>query len=282
MTLIASLAGALLVAGILALIYALIPQPVAPPRPKTKRPTLRSTDKTLALAGVAVGGLLALLTGWLVAIILVPAITVMGYRAWSGRRHNRVQRLSALSDFSRGLAGVLTAGRGLEQAIVHAARSAPTALAPEIGRLAARVRANWPTGKALRRFADELDDATGDLFVATLILAAQRRGPGVASAMQALAESIDADVRARRQVETEQQKAKTAARIITIISVVLLIALFTAGSYVDPYRTPLGQLLLTGFMALFLLALAWMGRIARPQPLPRFMGHNVASKAVTR
>lgn len=243
---------------------------------------MRSTDKTLALAGVAVGGLLALLTGWLVAIILVPAITVMGYRVWSGRRHNRVQRLSALSDFSRGLAGVLTAGRGLEQAIVHAARSAPTALAPEIGRLAARVRANWPTGKALRRFADELDDATGDLFVATLILAAQRRGPGVASAMQALAESIDADVRARRQVETEQQKAKTAARIITIISVVLLIALFTAGSYVDPYRTPLGQLLLTGFMALFLLVLAWMGRIARPQPLPRFMGHDLASKAVTR
>ena len=282
MTLIASLAGALLVAGILGLIYALVPQPVAPPRPKTKRPALRSTDKTLALAGVAVGGLLALLTGWLVAIILVPAITVMGYRAWSGRRHNRVQRLSALSDFSRGLAGVLTAGRGLEQAIVHAARSAPTALAPEIGRLAARVRANWRTGKALRRFADEVDDATGDLFVATLILAAQRRGPGVASAMQALAESIDADVRARRQVEAEQQKAKTAARIITIISVVLLIGLFTAGSYVDPYRTPLGQFLLTGFMALFLLVLAWMGRIARPQPLPRFMGHDLSSKAVTR
>lgn len=282
MMLIASLSGALLVAGILALIYALIPQPVRPARPKSRKPKLRTTEKTLALAGVAGGAVLTLVTGWLVALILVPAVTVMGYRSWSGRRENRVKRLGALADFARGLSGVLTAGRGLEQAILHAARSVPAALAPEVGRLAARVRANWPTGKALRRFADELDDATGDLFVATLILAAERRGPGVASAMQGLAESIDADVRARRQVETEQQKAKTAARIITIISALLLLGLFTAGSYVDPYRTPIGQLLLLGFMSMFLLVLAWMGRIARAQPLPRFMGHDLPSKAVTR
>jgi Flp pilus assembly protein TadB len=273
MMLLAALSGALIVAGVLGLIYGLTPRPVAPARPaRTRGAQPWSKVRTVALAGLAAGAVVALVTGWLVAIILVPAVSVMVFRVVKGRAKNRIERLNALADFARGLGGVLTAGRGLEQAILHAARSAPTALAPEIGRLAARVRANVATGTALRLFADELDDATGDLFVATLLLAAERRGPGVASAMSGLAESIDADVRARRQVETEQQKARTAARMITVISGLLLGGLFLAGSYVEPYRTPLGQVLLIVLMGMYLVALVWMGRISAAKPLPRFIG----------
>lgn len=270
MTLAAALSGAAIVAGILTILYSFTPRPPRPGAPRRRGVGLRV--RTVALAGVAVGAVAAAVTGWVVAVVIVPALAIMGYRLVHGRAKNRIERLNALSDFSRALAGVLTAGRGLEQAILHAARSAPTALAPEIGRLAARIRANVATGTALRQFADELDDATGDLFVATLILAAERRGPGVASAMQGLADSIDADVRARRQVATEQQKARTAARMITLISAALLTGLFLTGSYVEPYRSPLGQLLLTVLMALYLLALAWMRRISTATPLPRFIG----------
>ncbi len=273
MTLAAALSGAAIVAGILTIFYSLTPRPPRPATPRRPRTGLRV--RTVALAGVAAGAVAAAVTGWVVAVVIMPALAVIGYRLVHGRAKNRIERLNALSDFSRALAGVLTAGRGLEQAILHAARSAPTALAPEIGRLAARVRANVATGTALRQFADELDDATGDLFVATLILAAERRGPGVASAMQGLADSIDADVRARRQVATEQQKARTAARMITLISAALLTSLFLAGSYVEPYQTPLGQLLLTVLMALYLLALAWMRRISTAPPLPRFIGGSI-------
>ncbi len=273
MMLIASLSGALIVAGILVLIYALTPHPVPPARPRsTRSPRRFSGALSITLIGVAAGAVVAAVSGWLVALVVVPAGTVAGWRVLKGRARSRIERLGALADFARGLAGVLTVGRGLEQAILHTARSAPTALGPEIGRLAARIRANWSTSKALRAFADDLDDATGDLFVATLILAAERRGPGVASAIQGLADSIDADVRARRQVETEQQKARTAARMITIISILLVAGLFVAGSYIEPYRTPLGQLVLTGFMALFFLALGWMARISVARPLPRFIG----------
>ena len=284
MILISALSGALIVAGILTLIYALTPRPVAPARPTRRRRSSSSSSKvrTVALAGLAAGALLAVVSGWVVAIVLAPAVAVMVYRVITGRAKNRIERLGALADFARGLGGVLTVGRGLEQAILHAARSAPAPLAGEIGRLAARIRANWSTTKALRLFADEVDDATGDLFVATLILAAGRRGPGVASAMTGLAESIDADVRARRQVETEQQKARTAARMITAISALLLTGLFLAGSYVEPYRTPLGQLLLTVLMGVYLLALLWMGRISAATPLPRFMGTTVTRDGAPR
>lgn len=283
MMLIAALSGGLVVAGILGLVYALTPRPVTPARPARTRPRPRlSRVRMVTLAGVAVGAVAAAVTGWVVAVVLVPAVTVMVYRVISGRGKNRIERLGALADFARGLGGVLTAGRGLEQAILHAARSAPAPLAAEIGRLAARVRANWSTTKALRFFADEVDDATGDLFVATLILAAGRRGPGVAPAMAGLAESIDADVRARRQVETEQQKARTAARMITAISALLLGGLFLAGSYVEPYRTPFGQVLLTVLLSLYLMALLWMRRISAATPLPRFMGTTLPTQATLR
>ena len=54
----------------------------------------------------------------------------------------------------------------------------PRRSAPEVTRLVARLRARWDTEDALRAFADELDDATGDLIAANLILGARRRGAG--------------------------------------------------------------------------------------------------------
>lgn len=143
MTVLAALSGALIVAGILGLIYGLTPHPVTPA--KAPRPGLRrrlSKVRVVALAGLAAGAVIAVVTGWLVALVIAPAASVMIYKMVTGRATNRIERLNALADFARALGGVLTVGRGLEQAILHAARSAPAALAPEIGRLAARVRAN--------------------------------------------------------------------------------------------------------------------------------------------
>lgn len=278
MILIAALSGALLVGGVLGIVYGLQRRPVRPARPRrVRRPATK--DRLIVLAAAAVGTAATVVTGWLALLLVVPAAVWMGLRAWRARSHRRTQRLNALAEFARGVGGVLGAGRGLEQAILHAARSAPQPLTAEVGRLSARLRANWSTTKALWSFADDVDDATGDLFVATLTLAAQRRGPGVASAITGLAESIDAEVRARRAVEAEQQKARTASRIITVISAVMLIGLFVAGSYVAPYASPLGQLLLLIYMALYLLVLVWMGRISKPTPLPRFIGAGAARTA---
>ena len=78
-----------------------------------------------------------------------------------------------------------------------------------------------------------------------------------------------------------EQEARTAARMITIISALLLGGLFLAGSYVEPYRTPLGQVLLTVFMSLYLAALVWMGRISATKPLPRFIGTAITAQPAT-
>ena len=85
-----------------------------------------------------------------------------------------------------------------EQALVSTLRSTPEPIRPEVARLVSRLRARWSTEDALRAFADDLDDATGDLIAANLILGARRRGAGLASVLEGLAESVAADVRARR------------------------------------------------------------------------------------
>jgi Flp pilus assembly protein TadB len=135
----------------------------------------------------------------------------------------------------------------------------------------ARLRARWDTEDALRAFADDLDDSTGDLIAANLILGARRRGAGLASVLEGLAESVAADVRARRQVEADRAKPRATARWVTIISVTVLVILALSGTYVAPYRSAFGQVLLAGLLAAYVATLIWMKQMATGRPLPRFL-----------
>lgn len=281
MIVIAALSGGLVAAGVVAAIWAHQPAADKPPVAR-RRLRLPSGAKPVLVAAVAAGGLVAVSTGWLVALVLVPAAAVWGRRVIGARVRPRIARLDALAEFARGIAGVLAVGRGIEQAILQASRSVPDVIGDEVGRLAARLRANWDLERALRRFADDFDDATADLFVATLLIAAKRRGPGLASVMQEIASSLDAEVRARREVETEQQKPRTAARMITGIATVLLAGLLLTGDYIAPYATPLGQLLLTGYLTCYMALLWWMGRMTRQAPIPRFIHPRIHASGVTR
>ena len=147
--------------------------------------------------------------------------------------------------------GVLTVGIGLEQALVATLRSTPAPISRRGQRLVARLRARWDTETALRAFADELDDATGDLIAANLILGARRRGAGLASVLEGLAESVAADVRARRQVEADRAKPRSTARWVTLISASVLVVLALSGTYVEPYRSPIGQVILVVLLSAY-------------------------------
>ena len=127
----------------------------------------------------------------------------------------------------------------------------------------------WATEDALRAFADDLDDATGDLVAANLILGARRRGAGLASVLEGLAESVAADVRARREIEADRAKPRATARWVTIITIGVLAVLALTGDYVAPYGTPFGQVILVVLLSLYVATLVWMRRMAiGPSPPP--------------
>lgn len=271
--LVPALAGALVVGGLIALAVGLRPSPVVerPSRPRKVR-TLTKQTRSLLLGGVAAGVVAFLVTGWVLALVVVPAAFVgLPVLLSSSSAAQRIARLEAREEWTRSLSGVLTVGVGLEQALVATLRSTPAAIAPEVTRLVARLRARWPTEDALRTFADELDDATGDLVAANLILGARRRGAGLASVLEGLAESVAADVRARRQVEADRAKPRATARWVTLISVGVLVVLAVSGTYVRPYQSPLGQVVLVVLLSLYIATLVWMKRMAIGRAMPRFL-----------
>lgn len=278
--LIPGLAGALIIAGTLGAITGLRPAPTKPPAPARMRTPLgarlgRISPRTraLLLVGAGAGLVVAMLTGWFVAIAAVPALVVgLPLLLMAPRAASEIGRLEALEEWTRSLSGVLTVGVGLEQALMATLRSTPEAIRPEVARLVARLGARWTTEDALRAFATDLDDTTGDLVAANLILGARRRGRGLANVLEALAESVAADVRARRQIEADRAKPRATARWVTLITVGVLVFLALTGRYVAPYGSPVGQVILTLLLSAYVATLIWMRTMTRGRPLPRFIG----------
>lgn len=291
MALVAALAGALLVAGVLGVVAGLRLAPVRPPAPRRGgergRPwfqrlaALPAGRRQLLIVGGVAGVVLALATGWVIAVVLVPAAVVGVPMLLSAPEEaQRTTRLEALEEWTRSLSGVLSVSVGLEQALIATVRSAPEPIRAEVTALAARLRARWSTEDAIRAFADDIDDTTGDLVAGYLILGARRRGTGLAAVLESLAESVAADVRIRREIQNDRDKPRGTARLVTLITVGVLAFLAMTGDYVRPYASPFGQLLLTALLGLYVATLVWMRKMAMGKPLPRFIG--AAAKAAAR
>jgi TRAP-type uncharacterized transport system fused permease subunit len=85
---------------------------------------------------------------------------------------------------------------------------------------------------------------------------------------------VAADVRARRQVEADRAKPRSTARWVTIISVGVLVILAVSETYVEPYRSPFGQVILAALLSAYVATLVWMRQMAVGRPLPRFLDHQ--------
>lgn len=288
--LLAGLAGAMIVGGTLLGIYGLIPRPVPPPRPKHPARSgrlvrwwhaLPGWQRWSTIAALLVGIVVMVATGWVVAVPVLPA-AVLGLPAllMVTSADRQIARMDAIAEWTRNLAGVLTAGQGIEAAIQASLRSAPDAIRPEVGRLVGRMRSRWSTEQALRAFAEDLDDATGDLVCAALILGAAKRGDGLARVLHDLAESVSADVRGRRLIEADRAKPRASARMVTLLSIGALVFFGLGGRFFAPYSTPFGQLILLVLLTCYGLLLWWLRRMAETQPAARFLGK--VNREVTR
>jgi Flp pilus assembly protein TadB len=281
----AGLAGALIVGGVLLAAVGARRRPVPPARsskPPLRRRSRRISARTGLLTGLGVllGTAIALATGWVIAIVAVP-VAMAGLPALlAPPATTHIARLEAMEEWTRSLSGVLDVGVGLEQALIVTLRSAPRPIQREVSTMVGRLNARWPTDEALRAFADDLDDATGDLIAAKLVLASHRRGPGLAGVLESLAESVAADVRARRQVEADRDKPRATVRWITVITVLALVVLGLNTTYIEPYSSALGQVLLALLLGVDVACLVWMRLMTRSERPPRFIGRSLARPTV--
>ncbi len=183
----------------------------------------------------------------------------------------RIGTLEALGDWTQRLANVLRLGRGLDEALLLSRKGCPEAIAEEVGDLVDRLQVGWRPADALRLFGDRLGDVTADKVVAALVLSASDRGPGLAQALEDLAESVHEEVARRRAIEADRAKPRTTMRWMTVITLGVVAAGFLVPSYTAPYGTLLGQLVLAFLAAAFVGVLVMMRQIADHKPVPRFL-----------
>jgi Flp pilus assembly protein TadB len=282
MTALAGLAGGIIVAGLILLTRELAGRPPSVAGQRRLR-KLSGNDRKRALYAVVTGGLVQAVTGWPVAMIAAAGAvfflpTVISAKA---ARH-RVAMLEGLEQWTRRLSDMLTASRGLEDALQASARSAPRAIESAVTNLGRRMAARSGTEAALRAFAAEIGDPAGDRIAAALIIATGRRGGAVRDVLNALAMMLARDVAARREIEAERAQHRTTVKWLTVF-----VAGFTAfavvnRSYSAPYGTVTGQLVLAFVAALYAGGLCWLHRLGSLSGPGRFLADPGAGAVAPR
>jgi tight adherence protein B len=269
-TLIAVLCGALVGFGLLLLRSAFTEAPVA----KNAGVDAYSRRFVRLAAGVASGALVGLATGWPVAGLAgVVAGYVVGGMTRNGRRQAQIEieRTEALATWAEMLRDTLVAGQGITETIRSTAEVAPLAIRPEVQKLARRVQHQRLTA-ALHDWADEMNDATADLIASVLMLAATRSGRDVGSLLSAMAKLARERVAMRLRIDARRASTRSEARSLVAFSGLFFAALaLFSGSFVAPYKTAAGQFVLAVVLGMAGLAISWLSKLGRFEPVPRVL-----------
>ena len=150
--------------------------------------------------------------------------------------------------------------------------NAAPAIKPGLNLLVDRLRIREPLPSALMRFADDLDDPSADLIVAALVLNARLRGPGLREVLSALADSAREELDVRRKVAAERRSTRRSVQVVVAITLIMAAGLVLFNpTYMQPYTSFIGQVVLAVVIRLYALGLLWLRRLAKIEVPERFL-----------
>jgi tight adherence protein B len=245
--------------------------------PRTKRTTSIGRERVLVDGGAAmVGGLiLFVVTGWLVALIVGGVIGWKAAAVWRARRVGRKsdqERIEALATWCEQLRDLLSAEHGILGTVVATVATCPIAIRPEVSRLATRIERQSPPA-AIRQFAVEVDDPSGDLIASVLVLAMSHSGR-TSELLGELASTIRERAAMRLRVEAERSGQRAESRFVIGFSLGVMVAIVVFGRrsrFLDAYDSVLGQLVLLLIAASFGAGMFWLSRLTRFERPARFL-----------
>ena len=233
-----------------------------------------------AIAVVA-GILVLAATRWVVAGVGV-ALLAYSWRSLSGAGSERaaIARLEGLATWTESLRDTIAGAVGLEQAIPSSTRIAAPAIREPLLKLVDRLHTRMPMPDALRLFAGDLDDPSADLIIAALIINSRLRGPGLRDLLGALSRSVREELDMRRKVSAERRSTRRSVQIVILVSVGMAIGLaFIDRSFLAPYSTAFGQLVLALIAVLYGLGIGWLRKLARFESPQRMLGASAEAAA---
>jgi Flp pilus assembly protein TadB len=242
--------------------------------PEVKPVGMSEADRRRLLIGIPIVALIAVLTRWPVAVVAATAILLLWPRIAGAKGVGKaaLEQLEALAIWTESMRDITRASTGLEEAIPITAESAPDALRPSLRRLSDRLAARIPLDAALRDFAADADDAGVDYVVAALILNVRTRGPELAAVLGRLAESTRAELAMRQEVEAERRRLRRHTGIMfAIIAGWICLQLLVAREHLEPFSTPIGQVVLAGTVGIWVFAAMRSRSLSEPSRPPRFL-----------
>ena len=259
-------------AGIVLLARELTRRGAAPGKPPRRRLRAGRATRRRVLLALAAGVVVLAVTRWPVATIAAVLAVLFVPSVISTRAAmQRAAVLEGLEQWTRRLSDMLTASRGLEDALEASARQAPAAIAPAVQALSRRLAAREPAETALRAFAADICDPAGDRIAAALIIATGRRGGSVRDVLNALARILARDVAARREIEADRAQHRTTVKWLTLFVLGFTVFAILNRSYSAPYGTVAGQVVMALVMALYGAGLAWLSHLGSVPAPGRFL-----------
>jgi Flp pilus assembly protein TadB len=236
---------------------------------RLRRDRLALRIGTAAIAALLVGAV----TGWPIGALLaaVAAFALPTMLGGAKDRARQVARTEAIAGWAEMLRDTLSAAAGLEQAIVATAPVSPVPIRAEVASLAQSLQRDRLV-PALRHFAAELADPTGDLVVAALVLAAGHEAKRLSELLGSLAGAARDQAAMQLRIEAGRARIRTSTRVVIGVTVVFAAGLVLLNrSYLSPFGTPQGQAVLAVIGLLFGGAFWWLARMGRPAPPERFL-----------
>lgn len=277
--LIAAGSGALAVTGVILLLTGLRhrvqPSPAGEPlsaRLANRWRMITPRGRVWIGASLTAGVVTGVSTGWLAALVLIPAVLLGVPYLLSEPANPEVDKLAALDRWLRFLGPSIATGKSIRDAIITTRSQVPKALTRPVARVVARLDLGWTTSDALITMADELKSADADGVLAALAIASSRGGVGARPMLAALAENTQMRLRALREIASERAKPRAVVRQVVVITLAILAGVWLLSpGYFAPYTTPIGQLLALLLVGLYVGALLMLRRRTLPKLGARFL-----------
>ena len=155
---------------------------------------------------------------------------------------------------------------GAEDALEQVALRPPDALAAPMHRFVLRRRQGFRTEEALADLADDLAHPTADAAIAAICLVVGgTAGAGrLHGTVQALAAAARDEVTARERIDRTRAVYHGSMKRLVVIGVVLVGYLrFAAGDLLQPYDTPVGQVVLLLPLGMWVGCVLWLRSLCR-------------------
>lgn len=255
-------------------------------------PALIAAERTRLQRRVLIGAVVAVLvllaTSWPVLAVVAGALVVSWGRLLHDERADEERlRVEGIAKWLEDLRDTLRGSAvGAEEALEQVAARPPHAIAGALELFARRRRMGFRTEDALSDLADDLAHPTADSAIAAicLVIGGSAGAGRLHTTVQALAAAARDEVTARERIDRTRAIYRSSMQRLVMIGTALVLYLrFVGGDLLDPYDTPVGQVVLILPISLWIGCILWLRSLCRYElPVRHGVTKTAEQKAVAQ